>query len=201
MDDQHWVKLLPRDGDLEATLVSLSERFGFARPKNGTEDIFIPGSALNGAFLGDEVVLTGLQARDKGPSGKVKRIVKKSEAKLTGTVHLERAGGGHATPDGALRYDLAIAAGDLHGAKEGDKVLLEPRQDGRGEWTRAVVKAVFGSGDVARVCADAHHRAVRHPHGVPAGGAAGGGGRGEHGRHPGGRGQPAGPAGRAHLHH
>ena len=155
VDDQHWVKLLPRDGDLEATLVSLSERFGFARPKNGTEDIFIPGSALNGAFLGDEVVLTGLQARDKGPSGKVKRIVKKSEAKLTGTVHLERAGGGHATPDGALRYDLAIAAGDLHGAKEGDKVLLEPRQDGRGEWTRAVVKAVFGSGDVARVCADA----------------------------------------------
>ena len=56
--------------------MSLSERFGFARPKNGTEDIFVPGSALNGAFLGDEVVLTGLQARDKGPSGKVKRIVR-----------------------------------------------------------------------------------------------------------------------------
>ena len=139
VDDQHWVKLLPRDGDLEATLVSLSERFGFARPKNGTEDIFIPGSALNGAFLGDEVVLTGLQARDKGPSGKVKRIVRKSEAKLTGTVHLERAGGGHATPDGALRYDLAIAAGDLHGAKEGGQGAAgtppgRPGQSGPGRW-------------------------------------------------------------------
>ena len=55
VDKDHWVQLVPRTGDIEATLVSLSEKFGFARPKSGTEDIFIPGSALNGAFIGDEI--------------------------------------------------------------------------------------------------------------------------------------------------
>ena len=154
VDNQHWVKLLSRDGDVEATLVSLSEKFGFARPKNGTEDIFVPGSALNGAFLGDQVILTGLQIRDKGPSGRVKRVVARAQNTMTGTVH-QRENGFFLTPDGALRFDLEVQKSDLHGAKDGDKVLFEARQNGRGDWDRAVVKSVFGSGDVARVCADA----------------------------------------------
>ena len=79
VDKDHWVKLVPRGGDIEAQIVSLSERFGFARPKLGGEDIFVPGSALKGAFVGDQVILTDLQKRDKGPSGRVKRIVARSE--------------------------------------------------------------------------------------------------------------------------
>ena len=132
VDNQHWVKLLSRDGDVEATLVSLSEKFGFARPKNGTEDIFVPGSALNGAFLGDQVILTGLQIRDKGPSGRVKRVVARAQNTMTGTVH-QRENGFFLTPDGALRFDLEVQKSDLHGAKDGDKVLFEARQNGRGD--------------------------------------------------------------------
>ena len=86
VDKDHWVKLVPRGGDIEAQIVSLSERFGFARPKLGGEDIFVPGSALKSAFVGDQVILTDLQKRDKGPSGRVKRIVARSEAPMTGTV-------------------------------------------------------------------------------------------------------------------
>lgn len=153
VDKDHWVKLVPPAKEIEAQIVSLSARFGFARPKTG-EDIFIAGRDLNGAFLGDRVMLWDLQKRDKGPSGKVRRIVERAQNKLTGTVHID---GQFATvtPDGPIRYDLEIQTGRLGGAKDGDKVLLEPIQDGRGDWSGASVKYVFGTGDRARICADA----------------------------------------------
>ena len=153
VDKDHWVKLVPRGGDIEAELVSLTERFGFARPKLGGEDIFIPGSGLKGAFVGDTVILTDLQKRDKGPSGRIKRIVARSEAPITGTVHVDEEGP-RVTPDGALRYDLRVVGG-LNGAKDKDKVLIQPQQDGRGDWTQAEIKSVFGTGERARICADA----------------------------------------------
>ncbi len=57
VDKDHWVKLAPPVTEIEATLVSISERFGFARPTKAGEDIFIPGRDLNGAFVGDTVIL------------------------------------------------------------------------------------------------------------------------------------------------
>lgn len=153
VDKDHWVKLVPRGGDIQAEIVSLSERFGFARPKLGGEDIFVPGGALKGAFLGDEVILTDLQKRDKGPSGRVKRIVNHPEKPMTGTVHVDEEGE-RVTPDGPVRYDLAIVGG-LNGAKDRDKVQIQPKQDSRGDWKQAEILAVFGTGDRARICADA----------------------------------------------
>ena len=138
VDKDHWVKLIPHTGDVEAVLVSLSERFGFARPKLGTEDIFIPGSALQGAFVGDEILLTELRKGEKGPSGKVKRVLARGTDAVTGTVHIDE-NGARATPDGAVRYDMEISPMHLHGAKDGDKVLLQPKCDGRGEWRTAEV--------------------------------------------------------------
>ncbi len=154
VDKDHWVKLAPPVTEIEATLVSISERFGFARPTKAGEDIFIPGRDLNGAFVGDTVILCGLQKRDRGPSGRVKRIVQRGENKITGTVHVDEHGA-RVTPDGPIRYDLEVPQSLLGGAKDRDKVLLEPRQDGRGDWRQAAVKMVFGCGDRARVCADA----------------------------------------------
>ena len=154
IDKDHWVKLRPHAGDMEATLVSLSERFGFARPKLGGEDIFVAGRDLKGAFLGDTLLLTDLRKAEKGPSGKVKRILSKAEGVFTGTARVDE-NGARVTPDGAIRYDLEISPANLNGAKNGDKVVIEPRTDSRGDWRFAVVKAVFGSGDRARVCADA----------------------------------------------
>lgn len=153
VDKDHWVKLAPPVKEVEAMLVSISERFGFAKPKIG-EDIFIPGRDLNGAFVGDTVILCDLQKRDRGPSGRVKRVVKRSENKITGTVHIDEYGA-KVTPDGPIRYDMEIPQSMLWDAKDKDKVLIEPRQDGRGDWRLAEVKAVFGCGDRARVCADA----------------------------------------------
>ena len=154
VDKDHWVKLTAHSGEVAATIVSLSERFAFARPSLGGEDVFIPGNALKGAFVGDEVTLYQLKKESRGPSGKVSRIVRRGTGTVTGTVHLNERGS-FVTPDGAIRYDLEISPGHLHGAKDGDKVKIIPIQDGAGEWRAAKVDSIFGRGDRARVCADA----------------------------------------------
>ena len=153
VDKDHWARLVPPAKEVEAVIVSLSERFGFAKPKTG-EDIFIPGRDLNGAFVGDTVVLTDLRRQEKGPSGRVKRVVERSSKKITGTMRMEGPVA-RVTPDGPVRYDLEVPADKTGGAKDGDKVLITPRQDGRGDWRQAEVAYVFGTGDRARICADA----------------------------------------------
>lgn len=153
VDKDHWAKLAPPAKEVEAELVSLSERFGFARPKIG-EDIFIPGRDLNGAFVGDKILLYDLQKREKGPSGKVRRILQRGQNKVTGTLRMDEYGA-RVTPDGAVRYDMEVPTSLLNGGKDGDKVLIQPRQDSRGDWREAEVKYIFGTGSRARVCADA----------------------------------------------
>lgn len=154
VDAKHRVRYVSPEKDVQATLVSLSPGFGFARPKLGTEDVFIHGSELKGAFLGDEILLADVVKQEKGLSGRVKRITQRSKLPVTGTVRLHQEGA-YLEPDGALRYNFKIAPGDLKGAKDGDKVTVKPKADHRGDWTYAAVQTVFGRGDSARVCADA----------------------------------------------
>lgn len=166
VDEKHFVRIVSRDGDVDAQLVSLSSGFGFARPSDGSGDIFIHGRELKGAFVGDRIVVTGVKKQEKGPSGKVKRIVERSQNSVTGTVHLDE-NGARVTPDGPVRYDLEVRRANLNGARDGDKVLIQPEVDQRGDWREASVKAVFGSGDSARVCSDAIIARCGIPHEFP----------------------------------
>lgn len=154
MDRQHNVKLIPVEDDVTATLVSLSKNFGFARPIDGGDDIFIHGSGLKGALVGDTIVVGDIRKEERGPSGRVRSIVEHKKAETTGTVSVTPEGY-EVIPDNAIRYNLKLQQRDLNGAKDGDKVLVSLEQDYRGDWTRAAVQKVFGPGRSARVCADA----------------------------------------------
>lgn len=55
----------------------LSRGFGFARP-NGGEDIFIHGSMLNSAFVGDKIFVGGIRKDDKGYSGNIMQILERA---------------------------------------------------------------------------------------------------------------------------
>lgn len=154
LDREHNAKLIPVGEDVEATLVSLSKNFGFARPDNGGDDIFIHGSALQGALVGDKIIVGDIRKDDRGPSGRVRRIVEHKPAQTTGTVSITDEGI-EFIPDNAIRYNLRMRERDLNGAKNGDKVMASLEQDYRGDWAYASVKKVFGSGRTARVCADA----------------------------------------------
>lgn len=166
LDREHNAKLIPVGEDVEATLVSLSKNFGFARPDSGGDDIFIHGSALQGALVGDKIIVGDIRKDDRGPSGRVRRIVEHKPAQTTGTVSVTDEGI-EFIPDNAIRYNLRMRERDLNGAKNGDKVMASLEQDYRGDWAYASVKKVFGSGRTARVCADAIVEQYGIPHVFP----------------------------------
>ena len=166
LDREHNAKLIPVGEDVEATLVSLSKNFGFARPDGGGDDIFIHGSALQGALVGDKIIVGDIRKDDRGPSGRVRRIVEHKPAQTTGTVSITDEGI-ELIPDNAIRYNLRMRERDLNGAKNGDKVMASLEQDSRGDWAYASVKKVFGSGRTARVCADAIVEQYGIPHVFP----------------------------------
>lgn len=166
LDREHNAKLIPVGEDVEATLVSLSKNFGFARPDNGGDDIFIHGSALQGALVGDKIIVGDIRKDDRGPSGRVRRIVEHKPAQTTGTVSITDEGI-EFIPDNAIRYNLRMRERDLNGAKNGDKVMASLEQDYRGDWAYASVKKIFGSGRTARVCADAIVEQYGIPHVFP----------------------------------
>ena len=161
LDREHNAKLIPVGEDVEATLVSLSKNFGFARPDSGGDDIFIHGSALQGALVGDKIIVGDIRKDDRGPSGRVRRIVEHKPAQTTGTVSITDEGI-ELIPDNAIRYNLRMRERDLNGAKNGDKVMASLEQDYRGDWAYASVKKVFGS-----VCADAIVEQYGIPHVFP----------------------------------
>lgn len=166
LDREHNAKLIPVGEDVEATLISLSKNFGFARPDGGGDDIFIHGSALQGALVGDRIIVGDIRKDDRGPSGRVRRIVEHKPAQTTGTVSITDEGI-EFIPDNAIRYNLCMRERDLNGAKNGDKVMASLEQDYRGDWAYASVKKVFGSGRTARVCADAIVEQYGIPHVFP----------------------------------
>lgn len=166
LDREHNAKLIPVGEDVEATLVSLSKNFGFARPDGGGDDIFIHGSALQGALVGDKIIVGDIRKDDRGPSGRVRRIVEHKPAQTTGTVSITDEGI-ELIPDNAIRYNLRMRERDLNGAKNGDKVMASLEQDYRGDWAYASVKKVFGCGRTARVCADAIVEQYGIPHVFP----------------------------------
>ena len=121
---------------------------------------------MQGALVGDKIIVGDIRKDDRGPSGRVRRIVEHKPAQTTGTVSITDEGI-EFIPDNAIRYNLRMRERDLNGAKNGDKVMASLEQDYRGDWAYASVKKVFGSGRTARVCADAIVEQYGIPHVFP----------------------------------
>lgn len=137
----------------EATIISLSRGFAFARIEDGP-DVFIHADKLNGAFLGDRVILTHLHEDPKGFSAHVDSVMEKASRLSTGTLHTAQ-GTAIFTPDGAIRYDVTVTKKSASLAKDGDKVQAKLHRRPHSCEMEAELIKCYGKAGSARICADA----------------------------------------------
>lgn len=147
------IKLSQKGKTIRAQMVSLSRGFGFARPLDDGEDIFIPGSSLGDAMVGDTVALRNVHHSSKGMSAEIASISERGARTTTGTV-IREGGDLLFRADLSVRYPMKLSRDSIR-VREGDKVMAElflPRR--RDEYRACIIKR-YGSADSAKICADA----------------------------------------------
>lgn len=150
---KHRVHLPRKTDKIEATVVSLSRGFAFARPDEG-QDIFIHADKLHDAFVGDRVLLTNLQQSPKGPSAEVDVISEKNDRIATGTL-AGVDGKFELLPDIAIRYRIPVVSRKTKNIHDGDKVQAKLRRRPHSSELEAEIVKVYGRAGSAKICADA----------------------------------------------
>lgn len=154
INQKHMVKNAVTAGRVKAAVVSLSKGFAFARPLTGGDDIFIHGTDLKNAMVGDTVLLEHVRTSERGMNGSVDLIIEKKRSNTTGTM-VRGKGVCEVTPDIAIRYNIPIEKGSTMGARDGDKIQVELYRHPRQDKLFARVIKIFGKANSARICADA----------------------------------------------
>ena len=139
---------------IDATIVSLSKGFAFARPESGGDDIFIHADHLKNAFIKDKVKLYRVRQSPKGPSAEVDSIAEKSSRVITGTLHKGR-GVCEMIPDDAIRYPIRVVRKSPKDGKNGDKVQARVSRPKHSSQLQAEIIKVYGKSNSAKICADA----------------------------------------------
>lgn len=146
---------IPHKADtIEATIVSLSRGFAFARPDDGGGDVFIHADRLHNAFVGDRVLLSHVQQSAKGPSADVDSVSEKSSRLITGTFRSEN-GEYKLLPDVSVRYEIPVTRKSAALAHDGDKVQAKVRRKIHSSELEAEIVKIYGKAGSAKICADA----------------------------------------------
>lgn len=139
----------------EGTVVKITEGFGFVRPDEAQEDVFIPGRYLMGALPGDRVKITVRPGKGSLLEGEVLSILEAKDYHFTGVFRMEN-GMPAVYPDAQMKGPVPVAKDRTMDAKEGDKVLAQIVKRGQRHFDhRAAVTAVYGSSQLASVCCEA----------------------------------------------
>lgn len=136
-----------------AKVVSLHKSFGFAQLENG-EEVFIPGREMMGS-LPNDLVLVKLRHLKNSREAVVYKIIAESDGIFSGDVVFER-GKAYFSCDQKIKilFELLLKKGIR--VSDGDKVAVKILRRGSKHFDyKAVVTEVFGSGEIADVCAKA----------------------------------------------
>lgn len=141
-------------GYVKATILRSSRYFSFARPDDGSPDLFIPCEKMKDAIPGDVVLLNDIHEEEKGPAAGVFRVVKKGDRFITGMV--ERYNSKLSViADGGFGYSIPIIRGGELRARDGDKVRAALMYDYHERKLYCRVLSIYGKANSAKICADA----------------------------------------------
>lgn len=159
VQEKNAVGLAENMQTVKAKIVSVQERFGFARPldENATreDDIFLPGREMLGAMPGD-VVTVRISKDSKGKTeGTVTEILEENHEGFPGVLYNER-GRFFVMPDKDIKIPVEVWEKDRNGAQAGDKILATIGKRGEGHFShRAKVLKTFGTAESAANCCEA----------------------------------------------
>ncbi len=141
-------------GYVKATILRSSRYFSFARPDDGSPDLFIPCEKMKDAIPGDVVLLQDIHEEEKGPAAGVFRVVKKGDRLITGMVERYK-NKLSVIADGGFGYSIPIVRGGELRARDGDKVRAALAYDQHERKLYCRVLSIYGKANSAKICADA----------------------------------------------
>jgi ribonuclease R len=122
---------LPEKMDLIVGRLSTNPAgYGFVVPEhptgNGRQDIYIAASNLIEAMHGDRVVARIERHTDKGPEGRIIKILDRSQSSIVGRFEIDDGGLGFVVPfDRRVLTDVHVPTGQWSSAEPGEMVLVE----------------------------------------------------------------------------
>lgn len=141
-------------GYVKATILRSSRYFSFARPNDGSPDLFIPCEKIKDAIPGDVVLLKDIHEEEKGPAAAVFRIVKKGDRLITGMVERYK-NKLSVIADGGFGYSIPVIRGGELRARDGDKVRAALMYDQHERKLYCRILSIYGKANSAKICADA----------------------------------------------
>lgn len=151
---QKMIRLNEHPTSKKAVITSQSKGFAFARPDDGSPDVFIHFSKLGDAMIRDTVLLRDIVTDDRGVSGRVDKILERGDRNTTGKVE-KNEGYLEFVADIPIRYGVQIDRSTMKGIHEGDKVAAKLDKNPRNGRLIAKITKVFGKSDSAKICANA----------------------------------------------
>lgn len=117
-----------RMGLIVGRLQGHARGFGFVIPEEeGMVDIFIPGSAMNGAVHGDKVLAKIVVSEKEGKKceGEISRILERAQKEVIGIYEDSKNFGFVIPEDKRISKDIFIPKSKRNGAKSGEVVIVE----------------------------------------------------------------------------
>ena len=104
--------------------------YGFVAPEHGADgrrpDIYVAAGNLTEAMHGDRVVARVERHTEKGPEGRIIRILERSQSSLVGRFEVGDAGLGYVVPfDRRVLTDVQVPTGQWGAAEPAEMVLVE----------------------------------------------------------------------------
>ena len=160
------VKRLPL---VAGTVIGHRDGFGFLKPDEGGEDIFLPPRQMSELMHGDRAVVRvqGVDHRGRA-EGSLVDVLERNTSELAGR-YVEERGVSFVVPDNArIAHTVQIPVPERHGARSGQMVVVEiTQQPGKHSEVIGRVSRVMGERNAAGMATELAIHAHALPHAFP----------------------------------
>ncbi|HSC47452.1 MAG TPA: ribonuclease R [Gammaproteobacteria bacterium] len=161
------VKRLPL---VAGTVIGHRDGFGFLKPDEGGDDVFLPPRQMRELMHGDRAVVR-VQGQDQRgrPEGSLVDVLERNTSELAGRF-VEERGVAFVRPDNArISHSVLIPPHERKGARSGEMVVVEiTQQPGKGSEVLGRVTRVMGERNQAGMASELAIHAHALPHAWPA---------------------------------